>query len=329
MGARVSKFLRSKMFTLVVLFVLIVILFTVGTNGSFLRPRNIVRIIDSMSVVALLTVAAACLLISGQLDLSCGAVGGLAALITAKILADTGLPLIAALIISLIVAAAFGMLNAALINDLGFPGFITTLAVSSVAEGAGMILIKVNAIKVTDSVLVFIGTGKVFENIPVSIFLAVAVFIIYGVMLKKTKFGRSIYLMGGSPQAARLAGLNPRKISYILFVNSSLIGALAGLLLAGRLKSAMTQALSGSQFAGVTAAILGGVSFGGGSGSLSGAFLGLLILSAFSNGITLIPGIDTDWQTVASGALLLIALLFDYISLRSRTRKRSGLKRGM
>ncbi|NLA86082.1 MAG: ABC transporter permease [Clostridiales bacterium] len=319
-----KKASKLKMITLIILFGIIVALFTIASKGAYLKPRNIVNIFNSMSVVALLTVGSACLLISGHIDLSAGAVGGLSALVLAKLLVETPIPLPIAFIIAMLVAAAFGIANAALINELSFPGFITTLAMASVAEGLGMSLAVANSIRVTDPVITYIGTARIGEFVPVSIILALLVFFVYGIILSKSRFGRGIYLIGGNPQAAKLAGLNPKRVSYILFMNSAMLGCLAGILLAGRQKAAMTQGLANNQFAGVTAAILGGVSFGGGSGSMAGAFLGLLILRAFNNGLTTIPGIDPYWQIVASGALLLIALLFDFISLKSRGKKLRG-----
>lgn len=315
--SKVGKFLKSKMFTLLILLAIIVIFFTVMSGGGYLKLRNIKNILTAMSVVAFLTVGASCLLISGQIDLSAGAVGTLAAIVYAIFSTNLGWPWFIAVIIALVVAALLGIMNAAFINELGFQGFITTLATTSVCTGLAMILTNSVPIKVRDKAIIYIGSGKWLNDLlPVAVVLAVLFFVAYGVMLKKTRFGRAIYLVGGNPHAARLAGLNPKKVSYILFANSSVLGAVAAILLAGRLKSAGHNGIISSQFAGVTAAILGGVSFGGGTGGMAGAFVGLLILNAFNNGMSVIEGIDPYWQTVASGALLLVALMFDYISIR-------------
>jgi ribose/xylose/arabinose/galactoside ABC-type transport system permease subunit len=319
----IKKFIRSKMFTLLLLLILIIVFFTIVTNGQYIGLRNIKNIFASLTVAALLTIGAGCLIISGQMDLSTGALGTSAALVFGTFLTTMGMPWPVALLLALILCALFGLMNAALINELGFPGFITTMASASIATGAGLIVTGAKAVKISDEVIVYIGTGKIFNGfLPISIFIALAAFIGFGVMLKKTKFGRSIYLVGGNAQAARLAGLNPKRVSYILFANSSVMGGLAGILLAASLKSATNAGVTGNQFTGMTAAILGGVSFGGGAGGMGGAFMGLLILNAFNNGMTTIPGLDSFWRMAASGALLLFALTLDVVSQRSARTKR-------
>ena len=139
-------------------------------------------------------------------------------------------------------------------------------------------------------------------------------------MLKKTAFGRNIYMVGNNPEASRLCGLHPKKVSYTLFINAAVLAVLAGILVAGRLKNANSTLLTGCQFDGITAAILGGVSMGGGTGGMGGALIGILILNCFDNGTTVI-GMDSYWQSIASGMLLVIALLADYL-LSSRKKSR-------
>jgi ribose/xylose/arabinose/galactoside ABC-type transport system permease subunit len=152
--------------------------------------------------------------------------------------------------------------------------------------------------------------------------ISLAALVIYGIILKKTMFGRSVYLVGGNPQASLLSGLRPRRISYILFVNAGILSALAGILLAARLRTANTTGITNQQFAGMTAAILGGISFGGGSGGMGGAFIGMMILNGFDNGMTLL-NVQPYWKTVASGTLLLLALTVDFVGAARKARVKS------
>jgi len=229
-----------------------------------------------------------------------------------------GLPWWVAVIAALAVGLLAGAINATLITKLKFQPFIATLAVQSIAEGLAMVACKGTAVNVDNEVLNWIGTFK-FANkiIPVAVIIALLVMLIYGIILAKTKFGRMIYLCGGNREAARLVGINPHKICYVLFMNMGALAALSGCMLAARVSSATVTGTNANQFSGVTAAILGGISFGGGSGGMVGAFLGLLLLNCFNNGMTLI-GMDPYWQIVASGALLLIALIIDYYSSRKK-----------
>ena len=124
-----------------------------------------------------------------------------------------------------------------------------------------------------------------------------------------------MYLIGGNPEAARLVGLKPKKTSYTLFINASCMACIAGVLMSARIKTATCNGLSGQQFTGITAAILGGISFGGGTGGMAGALVGILILNVFENGLQLLA-IPTYWQTVASGLLLLAALVYDKLAAK-------------
>jgi ribose/xylose/arabinose/galactoside ABC-type transport system permease subunit len=323
---KLGSFFASKMSTLLCLLALIVLVFSILTGGRFLRPRNLKNIINGMSVISLLTVGAGCLLVSGQVDLSAGAVGTLTGLLFAIFYTNFGIPIIIAAVLSLLAASVFGFVNALLINRFGTQGFITTMATASVASGLGHIFSGARAINIDNGVFNAIGTRSIFDGyLPISVIIAVAFFVVYGAMMSKTQFGHSVYLVGGNPSAAFLSGIDPRRISYILFVNSSVIGGLAGLLLASRMKSGTINGITNSQFSGMTAAILGGISFGGGSGGLGGAFVGLLILNAFNNGISIIE-IPPYWQTVASGGLLLLALSVDFAGERARAaaRRRSA-----
>jgi ribose/xylose/arabinose/galactoside ABC-type transport system permease subunit len=301
------------MFTLLVLLALLVVVITIASKGEFLKISNIKSILDSMFITAMLTIGAGLLLISGQLDLSTGALGTMCGIMLAFLMRDLAWSWLPALIVTLITAAAFGLINSVLINELRFQGFIATLAMASVAEGISYTFSGGGTISVTDKVIKFIGTGKIGNVVPLSVVLLLVAFIVYGIILSKTKFGRTIYLSGGNPLAARLSGVNPKKVSYILFANSSVLGALAGILLAARVGSASSNGIKTSQFSGITAAILGGVSFGGGAGGMGGAFVGLLILTSFANGMVVLH-FNPYWRTIISGLLLLVALAFDFIS---------------
>ena len=124
-------------------------------------------------------------------------------------------------------------------------------------------------------------------------------------------------MCGGNHSAARLAGLNPSKTATILYMNSGMLSTIAGALLASRMHSASHEALSSSAIDAITAAVLGGVSFMGGSGSISGLFFGTLLLNVFSNGLVVI-GMTAYWQLVLQGLVLIIALSLDYYSTKAR-----------
>lgn len=314
-SAVMKKFVKSKMFTLLIFLALLVLVVTLASGGNFIRIANISQILDQMFVTAMLTIGAAMLLISGQLDLSTGAVGTMAGMMCAFLLKNAQWPLVPTLIITLALSAVIGILNAVLINEFRFPGFIATLATASIAEGITYMFTGGITINMTNEVIKTVGSGKIGGVLPISVVVLIAAFFIYGMILSRSKFGRYVYLIGGNLTASHLAGVNTKKISYILFVNSSILGALAGIILSGRVSSAVSTGIMAQQFAGITAAILGGVAFGGGAGGMGGAFMGLLILTAFSNGMVVLR-FDPYWRQVVSGLILLFALMLDFISSR-------------
>ncbi len=320
--SRGRKFLASKLFTLLILLFVIVLFFAIASGGSFVSLINIKNILNAMVLYTLLAIAEGLLIICGELDFSPGYVGTTCGVLLAVMLDGTGLPWFIVVIACFALGIGFGLFNAFLVNDLGFQSFIATLATGSfIAKGLTYVIANGKTVAIKDPVILFVGTYKIGKYVPVAIIISLVAILIYGIILAKTKFGRSIYLSGGNRAAARLTGINPKKLSYILFANSGFLGALAGILLAGRLKSGNVNGTNNYTFAAITAVILGGISFGGGSGGMLGCFIGLLIINGFNNGLTVL-GVNPYWQSVASGALLLVALTFDYISTRRRMKIR-------
>jgi ribose/xylose/arabinose/galactoside ABC-type transport system permease subunit len=313
---QLRAFAESKGFVLLVLLLIIVLFFTITSKGSFIGLINIRNIFNSMVVTALLTVGAVPLMIAGHIDLSSGNAGSVCGVLMAVLL-SSGVHWVFSLLLALAAAAVIGLINAILVNRFGFQSFIATLAMASVLQGLTFLICNSSSIAIKYKTILYLGTGKIGNVLPVAIIFALLALIIYGVILSKTNFGKEIYIVGSNPHAALLTGLSPKKIYYALFINNAVLGGFAGCLLAARLKAGTVNGTGDGQFAGMTAAILGGVSFGGGSGGMGGAFIGLLILNSFNNGLKVLK-LSSYWQSVASGVLLLIALAFDFMSIQRR-----------
>jgi len=324
-----SFMLRRRSIMMLALFVVIMILFAIQTDGRILNPRNLMHILNMMAVSAFLTQGVALLMISGKLDLSTGANGTLCGMFLAFTLRE-GMALIPALLLTLSIGAVFGLINAIFVNELNMAPFIATLATSLIGTGFVIMIAQNRIIHVLHPALITYGNymlfgtlfqriGINFPGIPVSALISFAFMIIIGVLLHMTKFGRQTYLVGGNPQAARLAGINPKRLSYILFINCGLFSSMAGITLVSRLQSANMQGLVAQRFQGITAAILGGIALGGGTGGMAGAFVGLLVINTFTNGMT-VMGVGPGWQHVASGGLLIFALTLDYFQRRQNTK---------
>ncbi|NLT14318.1 MAG: ABC transporter permease [Clostridiales bacterium] len=331
MTTKIKNFIASKIFALLVLLAAIVLFFMFASDYKFINPINIRNILNSMVIYTLMAVGVGLLIISGEIDLSPGYVGTFSGVLFAVLSEQAGLPWYLSFVLCLLAGAAFGLFNALLVNKFRLPSFIATLATGPfIVKGLTYILSNGGVITLSgstdDNFVIFLGLYRIAKFVPVSIILALVVITVYGIILSKSEFGRSVYLIGSNKMASRFAGIEPKKISYILFANSGFLGALAGIVYAGRLKAGNVEGTNTYTFDAIAAAIIGGISFTGGSGTMLGCFIGLLIINSFSNGLSIL-GVSPYWQSVASGLLLLIALIFDYISVRSsrnRLLRKSG-----
>jgi len=325
-----KRFLHSKIATLLLMEIILVILFSVWSlilGHNFLSVTSLMTILSTMVNTSFLAVGAAFLMVSGNIDLSASSIGAFGGMFLAAGVFYWHLPWWLALILAIVACGCFGAFNAMLVNEFRFQPFIATMAMSSVIKGIMMFVsIDQNAanptsttINFTNKALNWIGHAQIFDVIPFTIFFTIAAFIIYGVILRKTRFGMKVYLVGGNPMAARLVGINPKKISYILFINSAALGGVSGVALTCRTLQGSSMALQANMFTGMTAAMLGCISFGGGSGGMGGAFIGMFILNTFTQGMVAV-NFSAYWTTIFSGLLLIAALLLDLLNQR-RTLK--------
>ncbi|NLM52288.1 MAG: ABC transporter permease [Firmicutes bacterium] len=322
----IAPVIHHKVFTLFLIFVVMVIIFSIWSalrGTSFLRFAVFRNILNSLVVTSFLAIGAGFLLVGGKIDLSQAAVGAFGGVVLAAAIGRWGMPWYVGVIIALALCAVLGAINALMITKFRIPFFIATLAMTLMAQGLMYLFSSIgnngvaSNINFQDKTLRFIGTGTI-GPIPVGIIIMVIFFVVYGIILSKTSFGMKVKFVGGNPVAAGLAGISATAIAYILFINSAVLSGVAGILTAARLGQGSLMALQTNQFTGITAAVLGGISFGGGVGGMAGVFVGLLILNTFQIGMGAV-GVNPFWVQVFTGALLLIALTVDFI-----TQKRSS-----
>jgi ribose/xylose/arabinose/galactoside ABC-type transport system permease subunit len=327
-----KKILRSQAFTLLIMLVLLVLIFSFTAKlnkATFFKMKTLISIMQDLAVPGFLAIGAGCLILSGGIDISVSAVGAMSGVILAVGISWWGIPWYFAVLIAIIFGALVGFLNAVFVNELGMQPFIATLAMMSIIR-ALMIVVSTKAdgsmmanINFKCDPLDRILNWEVGGVIPGMVIVVLLAFLVYGILLKCTKFGREVYMLGGNPVCARLCGVNARRISYTLYINCSVLGAISGIIYATRSMQGSLTALSGDQFTGLTAAVLGGISFMGGSGGMGGTLIGLLVLKTFNKGM-LISGGSTYLTSVLSGVLLIVALTLDVFS-RKRQQKRLGV----
>lgn len=304
--------LGSNSMTLFVIWAIVLIVFSV-MNPNYHTLQNATNIFYSATTVGLMAIGETFLIIAGHMDLSISALAAMNGVIVA-LLIQAGIPWPVALLIGLAIGAVVGIVNSTLANVFKIQPFIATLAVAQICEGAGYILSDGRPIPIRDRSFINLGTYKIGSIVPVPVLILLFFFVVCGIVLKKTTFGRKIYIIGGNKEAAHLAGIDPKKISTVLYIFSSLIGALAGGILAARMHTGQPTACAGADLDAITAAILGGVALSGGKGDMLGCFLGLMIIQCFNTGLSVI-GVSSFWQSVAKGLLLIMALVLDYFRM--------------
>lgn len=311
-----NKVLSSSILGLIVVIVLMSVVFTILKPG-YISVKNLINILTAASLCGLIAIGESYLIIAGQIDLSPGAVAAFSGVLSA-ILVERGMPFILALIITVVVAACFGVINAFQVTKLNIQPFIASLAVMSIARGLSYIICSGKPVFIKNEAYVKIGVIRIL-GIPFPVVVLLVAFIVAGIILAKTRFGRNVYATGGNATAARLAGININKIKLKLFVISACLASLGGIILASRMNTGQPSAGQSVDFDAITASVLGGIAMTGGTGSLTGTFLGVLILQGFNNGLLLL-NVSAFWQDVARGLLMIFALTFDYFRKKNREK---------
>jgi ribose transport system permease protein len=296
---------------LVVVLTALIVFFSIK-SPYFFNTDNFTNILIASAIVGIVACPATMLLIAGQFDLS---VGGATALVTAMFAQSFshGHPLWLSVIVSLAVGIGVGALNGFLVTVVGINALITTIGTMGVMRAFAFI--RTNGQAVGFNGFTTLGISRPLFNIPWMVWIFFGVVLITIFVMRATTYGRALYAIGANPTAARLAGIRTRRVIFFAFVLSGLAVGLTGLLLASQTGQGSGNAATGLEFSAVTAVVLGGASLAGGRGSIVGTILGVLVIGVVNNGIVLL-GIESFWQDVVRGTLLIVAVAVDQLRLR-------------
>ena len=250
-------------------------------------------------------------IILGGIELSVGSVIALSGCISAMCVINWGLPEIVGFIAALLVGAIVGVFNGFVISMTDIPPFIVTLASMNITKGIALVITGGAPIRCMTDMYKFPGAGYV-GPIPTPVVLMVIVYIIASFMINRTQLGRHMYAVGGNAQAAQFSGINVKKVKFIIYTYTGLMAGLAGLVTASRLYSGQPTAGDGAEMDAIAAVVVGGTSMSGGSGRLGGTLIGVLIIGVLNNGLNLM-GVDSNWQYVVKGLVILLAVYVDWI----------------
>jgi ribose/xylose/arabinose/galactoside ABC-type transport system permease subunit len=292
---------------LMILIVLLVFFSILSPN--FLTSRNLIIIIRQVSFAAISAIGVLFVMIAGGIDLSIGSQIVMTNIVLAIMLVDWGLPLGVAIPLTLLLGTVLGTLNGFLSVILKIHPLIITLGTASIYKGLGYIFAQSRNIMGFPDAFRWFGQGYI-GPVPVPIVIMIIMALIGSFILTRTYFGRYVFALGGNEEAARLAGVNINGMKVLLFAICGFVSGITSVLLLSRVFAGQTATGQGIEFDALTAALLGGVSFKGGEGTIFGLLTGILIIGVLNNAMQLASFPDFS-QNVVKGAVLLIAVGFD------------------
>jgi len=320
----VGKFVLSE--GLLLTFIVLVVVFAFE-NRQFLSAGNVINILRQTAETGIGAAGQMLVVLASGIDLSVGSVLALSGVSSAILategtaFASLGLPAGTALLIALVLGALAGLINGLTVTQLRVAPIIATLA--SMTFIRGIVYTWTNGIPIYSglpAMYSWLGAGYIAGVIPVSVIILILTYVVLWLLLYKTIFGTYVYAIGGNSEAARLSGIPIKSVTILTFVLCSVLAALAGIMVAGRVHSAQPLAGNGWELDTITAVALGGVSLFGGRGNLLKVFLASLMLALLSNGFVLL-GLSPYAQMITKGLILLVAVAFDVFL---NPRKKSG-----
>lgn len=307
---------------LAVVSLLALVLFFSVASSNFYQAANLSNILLSTVVTGLLALGTTFVIITGGIDLSIGTGMTLCSVMTAVFMTQLGMPMFVGVLCGVLFGALMGSVNGFLVAVLKIPSFIATLAMMMVAAGLALVISGTRPIY-TNEVEGFqqlFALGKSIPGlvIPNAVFILFAAAVIAGLILSKTILGRYTYSIGSNEQATALSGVNVTKWTVLIYTLAGCFTGLAGVIATARLGSAQPAGGAGLELQAIAAVVIGGTSLAGGKGSIIGTVIGALIMSVLTNGLS-IMSIPQEWQQVAVGLVILLAVYVDMVRRRKAT----------
>ena len=286
------------------------------STDSFLTERNLVNLLRQASLWSIIAVGQTFVIITAGIDLSVGAMVGLASVIVALLLVN-GVPIALAVALTVGLGCAVGAMHAFGILRLGLPPFIMTLASLTALRGVGLLI--TDGATISGFSTRFTGFSRLsLLGLPSLFWMVVLVAVPSHVLLHHTRWGRHLYAVGSNPEAARLSGIRTGRTVLLAYVLSAGFAAFAGILTASRISVGVATTGDGWELQSIASSVIGGASLFGAVGSVVGPLLGALLLTTINNGANLL-NVNPFWQRIITGLLIVVIVYFDQLR---RTRRR-------
>jgi len=289
------------------------ILLTITTE-TFLTTSNLLNVMVQISVVGIAAVGGTFVIITSGIDLSVGSNVALSGMVAAYAMKSDGASGMVGILVALVVGAAVGAFNGLSVTALRLTPFIATLAMLAMGRGLTQQVSQGKTIFGFPDDFNFLGNGTIF-GVQSPVIITLVVFAVGWFVLTKTTFGQQVYAVGGNREAARLAGISVQRVVFLVYVLAGLCAGLAGIVLSGRLNSALSSSATGLELQVIAAVVIGGTSLFGGRGSLVGTFIGALLIGVINNGLTLL-NVNPFWTQFVQGVVIFVAVLLDALNQR-------------
>lgn len=311
----------SRYAVVLVLLVVLFVVFSIALDG-FLSSQNLQNMLTSVSILSVVSIGMTFVVLTGGIDLSVGALVALSGIILSNLFNDAGLPAWLAVILTVLIGGIIGgSVNGFLIGRLGLSFFVITLGTWQLYRGVVDIWSDTKTTYISDPLIDGIGFGK--AGVATPIWIMIGVFLLAFVILRWTYFGRDVYAVGGNIEAARLSGINVSRTLISVYAMAGLCAGLGGVIQAGRLGAASPQVGESIPLDAAAAVLLGGTSFLGGLGGVVGTAVGVVFIGVLQNGLA-IWGLDSAWQKVVTGVILVLAVAIDRLQQGGVRLRRRG-----
>jgi len=288
--------------------ILIIILAVI--SDAFLTSTNIINVLRQISVIGIMAVGMTFVIATGGIDLSVGAVMALSGVISTSLMrGDSTVPVFAAVLCGILVGVACGGFSGFFISKLEVPEFIATLATMTITRGVCYVYTDGRPITGFSADYKIIGTG-LLGPIPIPVIIYFVTILLGVFLLNFSKFGRHVLAVGGNEKASIVSGISAAGVKFCCYIISGVTSAAAGIVLAARTQTGQPVAGEGFELDAITAVVIGGASLSGGSGSVLGSVMGMLIIGVMTNGLDLL-NVSSYYQKVIKGVIILVAVLSD------------------
>ncbi|TSI07891.1 ABC transporter permease [Lysinibacillus sp. BW-2-10] len=297
----------SLKYGVVVAFLTLIVVSSFLYTG-FLNPTNIFNMLSQLAIIGIMAAGMTYVMITGGLDMSVGGIYAATAVVAAS-LVDTSSILVAVLV-GLCVGLVSGLINGVLVTTLKVPPFVATLGTGSVFTGFALVYSNAQPFFVKNPDYKFFGSHYI-GAIPVSVIIMFVIFIILGIALAYTLYGKSLYAVGGNKEASHLAGLKTNKLILSTYMISGLCASISGIILSSRLAQGQANIGASITLDVIAAVVIGGTSLSGGQGAIWRTFIGGSILIMISNVLDSLS-ISSYWQQIFKGSIIIIAVMIDF-----------------